>query len=96
MVLQHGRSAPTAEAKAPRLAVLVTNSHVLLPISGHRYPLARKARLNSALPVRRWQARQWHTETRIWSPSAVARSWPQLQVAWWRFIPRSLPPALGG
>src|SRR5258708_39497800 len=34
-----------------------------------------------ALPVRRWQARQWHMEIRIGSPSAVRRSCPQLQAA---------------
>src|SRR5919201_3325190 len=35
----------------------------------------------NALPVRRWQARQWHTEIRTGSPSTVRRSCPQLQAA---------------
>ena len=35
----------------------------------------------NALPVRRWQARQWQTETRTGSPSTSARSWPQLHLA---------------
>src|SRR5690348_2130119 len=34
-----------------------------------------------ALPVRRWQAWQWHIEIRTGSPSAATRSWPQLQAA---------------
>jgi hypothetical protein len=37
--------------------------------------------MENALPVRRWQARQWQTETRTGSPSTSARSWPQLHTA---------------
>src|SRR5262249_18599227 len=35
----------------------------------------------NALPVRRWQARQWQTETRTGSPSVHSRSCPQLHEA---------------
>jgi hypothetical protein len=34
-----------------------------------------------ALPVRRWQAKQWHIEIRTGSPSAVSWSCPQEQEA---------------
>src|SRR5919204_1472941 len=40
-----------------------------------------RAWIPNALPVRRWQARQWHMEIRIGSPSAVRVSCPQLQEA---------------
>src|SRR3954452_11135733 len=40
-----------------------------------------RAWIPKALPVRRWQAKQWHMEIRIGSPSAVSRSCPQLQAA---------------
>jgi hypothetical protein len=35
----------------------------------------------NALPVRRWQARQWQIETRTGSPSTVSRSCSQLHAA---------------
>jgi hypothetical protein len=35
----------------------------------------------NALPVRCWQARQWHIETRIGSPVQSTVNWPQLQDA---------------
>jgi hypothetical protein len=34
-----------------------------------------------ALPVLRWQFRQWHTETRSGWAEVVAESWPQEQEA---------------
>src|SRR5690348_1472350 len=34
-----------------------------------------------ALPVRRWQARQWHTETTNGSPVTLTRSCPQWHAA---------------
>jgi len=33
------------------------------------------------LPVLRWQARQWQTETRSGSAEVIAESWPQEQEA---------------
>src|SRR5262245_55979621 len=38
---------------------------------------AKRALKLKALPVRRLQARQWHTEIRTGSPAQVAESWPQ-------------------
>src|SRR5436305_6489639 len=40
-----------------------------------------RASIPKALRLRRWQAKQWHMEIRIGSPSAVSRSCPQLQAA---------------
>ena len=48
--------------------------------------LGKRACAPKVLPVRRWQARQWHMDTRTGSPRAMATSCPQLQVA------RRLPP----
>src|SRR5439155_7563940 len=48
-----------------------------------------RACIPKALPVRRWQARQWHIEIRTGSPSAVRRSCPQLQAASRLCTPRS-------
>jgi hypothetical protein len=42
---------------------------------------SNRARTPNALPVRRWQARQWQIETRTGSPSTVSRSCSQLQAA---------------
>src|SRR5919197_64707 len=47
-----------------------------------------RAWIPNALPVRRWQARQWHMEIRIGSPSAVSVSCPQLQEASRTLVPR--------
>src|ERR671931_264589 len=47
-----------------------------------------RAWIPNALPVRRWQARQWHMEIRIGSPSAVRVSCPQLQEASRTLVPR--------
>src|SRR6476646_1408917 len=40
-----------------------------------------RACIPKALPVRCWQARQWHIEIRTGSPSTVTVSCPQLQAA---------------
>jgi hypothetical protein len=42
---------------------------------------AKKAATPKALPVRRWHAWQWQTETFDGSPLVVTRNWPQEQVA---------------
>src|SRR5437763_7927366 len=52
-----------------------------------------RACMPKALPVRRWQAWQWHIEIRTGSPSAATRSWPQLQAASRVSMARSLPAA---
>src|SRR5436190_9149416 len=54
-------------------------------------PFGNRACMPKALPVRRWQAWQWHIEIRTGSPSAVTRSWPQLQAASRVRMARSLP-----
>src|SRR5919198_102574 len=78
------------------------------PATPPRWP-GNRAWFPNALPVRRWQARQWHMEIRIGSPSAVRVSCPQLQEASRTLVPgrgrllfgpalherRSLHPLLG-
>jgi len=41
----------------------------------------KRAWTPKALPVRCWQARQWHIETRSGSPVQSMVSWPQQQDA---------------
>src|SRR5690606_39025792 len=55
---------------------------VLRPSMAVIWSRPNRACAPKTLPVRRWQARQWHTETRIGSPSHERRNRPQLQLAW--------------
>src|SRR5690606_19684725 len=59
----------------------------------HRYRRRREPRIGkgadrdractaNALPLRRWQARPWQTDTRTGSARTVAVSWPQARDAW--------------
>ena len=43
--------------------------------------VGKRAWAPKTLPVLRWQARQWQTETRSGSAEAIADSWPQGQEA---------------
>ena len=44
-------------------------------------PAGNRACTANALPLRRWQSRQWQIETRTGSPPARRVSCPQLQLA---------------
>ena len=44
-------------------------------------PAGNRAWAAKTLPVLRWQARQWQTETRTGSTEVIAESWPQEQEA---------------
>src|SRR4051812_49029842 len=72
-----GRAALGAEPVGDAPAA-VADAHEGLGLAAERdLRLRPRAWAAKALPVRRWQARQWQTETRTGSPSQLARTAPQ-------------------
>jgi hypothetical protein len=72
--VEHRGAAVRAEGEAA-LSACIARAGVVAPRAGRgdRF-LGKRACTPNTLPVRRWQARQWQTDTRIGSPSTVAVS----------------------
>jgi hypothetical protein len=67
----NGRATDRAEVHAPLLAVRVGKAHILRRLVADLDVLPREASLKAdALPVRCWQARQWHTRSAMPNTSA--------------------------
>ena len=79
---KHGRSALGKRVEDHVLSYeRVAGEGLLGAINNVTALRSKNAAMLNEHPVRRWQSRQWHIETRVGSPWQPSRSLPQVQLA---------------